>query len=156
MASQRPGPTGIHADVAGESSGLHPGGDHRSDRRPWTSHGRADPDPGASSGARQRPAAISRVSRPARATRGRSAPRSRPSEAHGSSARSEHATCVLQLCLRAASYTNNAAAIWPSRCCASGSSDLMVLVVDDDFMVATIHAELVDETPGFRVAGTAG
>ena len=37
-----------------------------------------------------------------------------------------------------------------------GSSDLKVLVVDDDFMVATIHAELVDETPGFRVAGTAG
>ena len=28
-----------------------------------------------------------------------------------------------------------------------GSSDLKVLVVDDDFMVATIHAELVDETP---------
>lgn len=37
-----------------------------------------------------------------------------------------------------------------------GNSDLKVLVVDDDFMVATIHAELVDETPGFRVAGTAG
>lgn len=37
-----------------------------------------------------------------------------------------------------------------------GSSDLAVLVVDDDFMVASIHAELVEETPGFRVAGTAG
>ena len=37
-----------------------------------------------------------------------------------------------------------------------GRPDLTVLVVDDDFMVATIHAELVDETPGFTVAGTAG
>ncbi|MDG4668161.1 response regulator [Mycobacterium sp. 236(2023)] len=34
--------------------------------------------------------------------------------------------------------------------------ELTVLVVDDDFMVATIHAELVTETDGFRVAGTAG
>lgn len=34
--------------------------------------------------------------------------------------------------------------------------ELTVLVVDDDFMVASIHAELVEETEGFRVAGTAG
>lgn len=30
-----------------------------------------------------------------------------------------------------------------------------VLVVDDDFMVASIHADFVARTPGFRVAGTA-
>jgi hypothetical protein len=72
MASQRPGPPGIHADVAGESSGLHPGGDHRSDRATRPSHGRADPDTGPSSGPQQRPAAVPRVSLPARETRGRS------------------------------------------------------------------------------------
>jgi response regulator of citrate/malate metabolism len=32
---------------------------------------------------------------------------------------------------------------------------LDVLVVDDDFMVARIHAGFVDRTPGFRVVGTA-
>lgn len=36
------------------------------------------------------------------------------------------------------------------------TADLAVLVVDDDFMVASIHAELVEEVEGFRVAGTAG
>lgn len=35
------------------------------------------------------------------------------------------------------------------------TADLAVLVVDDDFMVAGIHAELVEEVDGFRVAGTA-
>jgi response regulator of citrate/malate metabolism len=30
-----------------------------------------------------------------------------------------------------------------------------VLVVDDDFMVAAIHARFVERTPGFRVVGTA-
>jgi response regulator of citrate/malate metabolism len=30
-----------------------------------------------------------------------------------------------------------------------------VLVVDDDFMVARVHAGFVERTPGFRVAGTA-
>ncbi len=30
-----------------------------------------------------------------------------------------------------------------------------VLVVDDDFMVASIHAKFVDRTPGFTVVGTA-
>lgn len=30
-----------------------------------------------------------------------------------------------------------------------------VLVVDDDFMVASIHAKFVDRTPGFAVVGTA-
>jgi response regulator of citrate/malate metabolism len=35
------------------------------------------------------------------------------------------------------------------------TADLAVLVVDDDFMVASIHAELVGEVDGFRVAGTA-
>ena len=30
-----------------------------------------------------------------------------------------------------------------------------VLVVDDDFMVARIHAGFIDRTPGFRVVGTA-
>nr|MCW2728748.1 two-component system response regulator [Aeromicrobium sp.] len=32
---------------------------------------------------------------------------------------------------------------------------ISVLVVDDDFMVAGIHARFVDRTPGFSVAGTA-
>ncbi|MDF3307926.1 response regulator [Rhodococcus sp. T2V] len=37
------------------------------------------------------------------------------------------------------------------------NSELTVLVVDDDFMVASIHAELVNhEVDGFRVVGTAG
>lgn len=36
------------------------------------------------------------------------------------------------------------------------TADLAVLVVDDDFMVAGIHAELVEEVEGFRIAGTAG
>lgn len=36
------------------------------------------------------------------------------------------------------------------------TADLAVLVVDDDFMVASIHAELVEEVEGFRIAGTAG
>jgi response regulator of citrate/malate metabolism len=35
------------------------------------------------------------------------------------------------------------------------TADLAVLVVDDDFMVASIHAELVEEVDGFRVAGKA-
>lgn len=35
------------------------------------------------------------------------------------------------------------------------TADLAVLVVDDDFMVASIRAELVEEVEGFRVAGTA-
>ena len=35
------------------------------------------------------------------------------------------------------------------------TSELAVLVVDDDFMVASIHAELIDTVDGFRVAGTA-
>lgn len=32
---------------------------------------------------------------------------------------------------------------------------LTVLVVDDDFMVASIHTRFVDRTPGYRVVGTA-
>jgi response regulator of citrate/malate metabolism len=32
---------------------------------------------------------------------------------------------------------------------------IQVLVVDDDFMVASIHARFVERTPGFAVAGTA-
>ncbi|MBS2937365.1 response regulator [Nocardioides sp. J2M5] len=32
-------------------------------------------------------------------------------------------------------------------------SELDVLVVDDDFMVARIHTQFVDRTPGFRVVG---
>jgi response regulator of citrate/malate metabolism len=32
---------------------------------------------------------------------------------------------------------------------------ISVLVVDDDFMVASIHTRFVDRTPGFRVVGTA-
>ena len=35
-----------------------------------------------------------------------------------------------------------------------GSSDLTVLVVDDDFRVANMHAGIVDAMPGFTVAGT--
>ncbi|WP_244928697.1 response regulator [Nocardioides sp. W7] len=34
-------------------------------------------------------------------------------------------------------------------------SDLRVLVVDDDFMVASIHTRFVDRTPGFVVVGQA-
>lgn len=34
-------------------------------------------------------------------------------------------------------------------------SELDVLVVDDDFMVARIHTQFVDRTPGFRVVGVA-
>jgi len=34
-------------------------------------------------------------------------------------------------------------------------SDLTVLVVDDDFMVASIHSRFVERTEGFRVIGTA-
>ena len=33
--------------------------------------------------------------------------------------------------------------------------ELTVLVVDDDFMVASIHTRFVDRTPGYRVVGTA-
>jgi response regulator of citrate/malate metabolism len=35
------------------------------------------------------------------------------------------------------------------------TSDLTVLVVDDDFMVAGIHTRFVERTPGFRVVGVA-
>lgn len=35
------------------------------------------------------------------------------------------------------------------------TADIAVLVVDDDFMVAGIHAELVEEVDGFRIVGTA-
>ena len=35
------------------------------------------------------------------------------------------------------------------------TDDLDVLVVDDDFMVARIHAGFVDRTPGFRTVGQA-
>jgi response regulator of citrate/malate metabolism len=35
------------------------------------------------------------------------------------------------------------------------TSDLTVLVVDDDFMVASIHTRFVDRTPGFRTVGVA-
>ena len=73
MAAERPGPPGVHADVAGEGRGLRAGGDGRGDRATRPDRGRAGPDPGASSGARQRPAAVPRVSRPARTARGRSA-----------------------------------------------------------------------------------
>ncbi|GAA5123001.1 response regulator [Alloalcanivorax gelatiniphagus] len=34
-------------------------------------------------------------------------------------------------------------------------SDVAVLVVDDDFMVARIHTQFVERTPGFRVCGVA-
>ncbi|UFN45786.1 response regulator [Nocardioides okcheonensis] len=34
-------------------------------------------------------------------------------------------------------------------------SELAVLVVDDDFMVARIHTQFVERTPGFRVVGVA-
>ena len=33
--------------------------------------------------------------------------------------------------------------------------DVAVLVVDDDFMVARIHTQFVERTPGFRVVGVA-
>jgi response regulator of citrate/malate metabolism len=36
-----------------------------------------------------------------------------------------------------------------------GDADLTVLVVDDDFRVANMHAEVVNTLPGFAVAGTA-
>jgi response regulator of citrate/malate metabolism len=36
-----------------------------------------------------------------------------------------------------------------------GNSDLSVLVVDDDFRVANLHAGIVTAIPGFAVAGTA-
>ena len=36
-----------------------------------------------------------------------------------------------------------------------GPDDLTVLVVDDDFMVASIHTRFVDRAPGFRVVGVA-
>lgn len=35
------------------------------------------------------------------------------------------------------------------------SDDVGVLVVDDDFMVARIHTQFVERTPGFRVVGVA-
>ena len=35
------------------------------------------------------------------------------------------------------------------------SDDVGVLVIDDDFMVARIHTQFVDRTPGFRVVGVA-
>ncbi|CUR56105.1 Two component response regulator of citrate/malate metabolism with CheY-like receiver [metagenome] len=35
------------------------------------------------------------------------------------------------------------------------SDDVRVLVVDDDFMVARIHTQFVERTPGFRVVGVA-
>jgi hypothetical protein len=34
-------------------------------------------------------------------------------------------------------------------------TELTVLVVDDDFMVASIHTRFVERTPGYRVVGTA-
>src|SRR3546814_15635356 len=34
-------------------------------------------------------------------------------------------------------------------------TDLSVLVVDDDFMVASIHTRFVERTPGFTVVGVA-
>ena len=33
--------------------------------------------------------------------------------------------------------------------------EVSVLVVDDDFMVARIHTQFVERTPGFRVVGVA-
>ena len=38
---------------------------------------------------------------------------------------------------------------------APGHDELTVLVVDDDFMVASIHTRFVDRAPGFRVVGVA-
>jgi response regulator of citrate/malate metabolism len=38
---------------------------------------------------------------------------------------------------------------------APGRDELTVLIVDDDFMVASIHTRFVDRTPGFRVVGVA-
>jgi len=64
MAAERPGPPGVHPDVAGENRGFHAGGDGRSDRATRPSRGRAGASPGASSRARQRPAAVPRVSWP--------------------------------------------------------------------------------------------
>ena len=69
MAAQRPGPPRVHADVAGEGRGLRAGGDGRGDRATRPGRGRAGPGPAASSGARQRPAAVPRVSRPAQTAR---------------------------------------------------------------------------------------
>lgn len=37
-----------------------------------------------------------------------------------------------------------------------GGSDLTVLVVDDDFRVAELHASVVAAVAGFRVAAVAG
>lgn len=37
----------------------------------------------------------------------------------------------------------------------SGEGELRVLVVDDDFMVARLHGAMVQQTPGFTVAGEA-
>ena len=38
---------------------------------------------------------------------------------------------------------------------APGRDELTVLIVDDDFMVASIHTRFVDRAPGFRVVGVA-
>jgi response regulator of citrate/malate metabolism len=35
------------------------------------------------------------------------------------------------------------------------TTELTVLVVDDDFMVASIHTRFIERTPGYRVVGTA-
>ena len=37
----------------------------------------------------------------------------------------------------------------------NGGAEVSVLVVDDDFMVARIHTQFVERTPGFRVVGVA-
>jgi response regulator of citrate/malate metabolism len=37
----------------------------------------------------------------------------------------------------------------------NGGTEVSVLVVDDDFMVARIHTQFVERTPGFRVVGVA-
>ena len=37
----------------------------------------------------------------------------------------------------------------------AAAPDVSVLVVDDDFMVARIHTQFVERTPGFRVVGVA-
>ena len=37
----------------------------------------------------------------------------------------------------------------------SGGAEVSVLVVDDDFMVARIHARFVEQTDGFEVVGVA-
>ncbi|WP_459797667.1 response regulator, partial [Mycobacterium riyadhense] len=36
-----------------------------------------------------------------------------------------------------------------------GGADLTVLVVDDDFRVANLHAGIINAMPGFTVAATA-